>query len=209
MARDEDADREAGPGWAAWLAGGFAGALGYATVRYHVFAAVPWERLPLFTVNKAVSVTALGAIAGAYLAGRAPVRVRLGLAGFALTVLHLVLSLWLLTPDGLPKLYQAGRLSPGSVLALVAGGLGTLALCGPAVSSVSGVREALGPARWRGVQKLGLLALALTAVHVAPIGFAGWLTPGEWPGHLPPITLVSFAMALVPLGARLLRRPQP
>jgi hypothetical protein len=31
------------------------------------------------------------------------------------------------------------------------------------------------------------------------MGYSGWLTPGRWHAGLPPVSLVAFAAAMVPL----------
>ena len=38
-------------------------AAAYAIARYHVFGGVPWSRLPLFTLNKAVALSAAALLA--------------------------------------------------------------------------------------------------------------------------------------------------
>jgi hypothetical protein len=43
---------------------------------------------------------------------------------------------------------------------------------------------------------LGFTALTLSALHVAIMGFEGWLTPREWPGGMPSITMVSMVVFL-------------
>ena len=40
----------------------------------------------------------------------------------------------------------------------------------------------------------GITALTLSALHVAIMGFEGWLTPREWHGGMPSITLVSVVV---------------
>ena len=65
---------------------------------------------------------------------------------------------------------------------------------------------------WRGSWRQGALLAArrsaptvmLTlpvaiAVHTAFLGAPGWLTPDKWPGHLVPITLLSFLVAVTTL----------
>ena len=65
--------------------------------------------------------------------------------------------------------------------------------------------EAIGADRWYRGQRMGYLALMLVAAHVAVMGFSGWLKPADWPGHLPPISLVAFIAALIPLLIKLRR----
>jgi hypothetical protein len=51
---------------------------------------------------------------------------------------------------------------------------------------------------------MGYFSLLLAAGHVLVMGLSGWFEPGGWPGSLPPISLVAFIAALIPLLVRLL-----
>ncbi len=57
----------------------------------------------------------------------------------------------------------------------------------------------------------GVLLLALAAGHVLVMGLSGWLAPQGWPGFLPPISLVAFIAAVIPLLVKLflLTKPTP
>jgi len=61
------------------------------------------------------------------------------------------------------------------------------------------------PEEGNGFQKLvmspafGIFALTLSALHVAIMGFEGWLTPREWQGGMPSITLVSVSVFVIGL----------
>jgi hypothetical protein len=41
------------------------------------------------------------------------------------------------------------------------------------------------------------------ARHVLVMGLSGWLQPAGWPGGLPPISLLAFIAALIPVLVRL------
>lgn len=47
-----------------------------------------------------------------------------------------------------------------------------------------------------------MVGLALTALHVLALGFPSWTNPAHWPGHLPPISLLSCVVAIGVLPAR-------
>ncbi len=55
-------------------------------------------------------------------------------------------------------------------------------------------------------QRLGPLALVTAEGHVLVVGVAGWLAPKNWPGGMPPITLLAFLAVAVPLMLRARRR---
>ncbi|MCP5115457.1 MAG: hypothetical protein GY953_31915 [bacterium] len=67
------------------------------------------------------------------------------------------------------------------------------------------MKDSLGVRRWRRSQRMGYLSLACVAAHLGVMGFAGWITPSEWPGSMPPITLLGFLAAITPLVVRLAR----
>ncbi len=194
--------------------------LAYAIVRYNVFKGVPWEQLPAYVVNKAAAVSAVTLLAGSYLAGRGiPLEARdperrlvakfLGLCGFWAAGLHAILSLALLSPAYYPKFFAGDKMTFAGELAMLAGALGLLGMALPAASSLPNMEEALGRRWWRRAQRGGYLALAMAAAHTAAMGLPGWFRPGEWPGGLPPITLIGFLIAALPLAARLRRGSGP
>ena len=49
--------------------------------------------------------------------------------------------------------------------------------------------------------RLVRLVLIFSAIHVFFMGYTGWADFSHWPGMMPPITLVSFVIAVVLLGA--------
>jgi len=194
----------------------------YAVLRYNVFKGVPWEHLPLYIVNKAVAVSAVVLLASSYLIGKwispfseDPERQRLlakflGLCGFSAAGLHAILSLALLSPAYYPKFFGMDeKMTFAGELAMLAGALGLLWMAGPAAGSLPNMQEALGRRWWQRSQRSGYLALAMAAVHTTAMGFSGWFRPTEWPGRLPPITMLGFLIAVLPLGARLWRASGP
>jgi hypothetical protein len=50
---------------------------------------------------------------------------------------------------------------------------------------------------------MGYFSVALAAGHVLVMGFRGWLAPEGWHGGLPPVSLVAFIGAAVPLLLKL------
>ncbi len=159
-------------------------ATAYAVTRYQVFGGVPWSRLPLYTLNKAVAFSAAAMFAAAFFVrGRGAGRV-----AFWLATLHVLMSLSLLGPSYYPKLYLDRGLTFTGELALLGGCL-AFALC--LVPAVTGARYAV---------------MAVAAAHVCAIGFSGWFAPHTWPGYMPPITLLSFLLFAAPLAAKLIRK---
>ncbi len=192
--------------WRWWFAWIVIAATTYATVRYHLAQHEPWSRFYFWTVNKALSYSAVILLAASYLSARGNRQLAraLGLCGFWLALIHSLLSWPLLSPFNYPKLYSNGALGPAGWGCLLSGIAAMALLSCPALTSFPRFNTALNPSQWALYQRLGYAALALVAFHVAVYGFGGWLTPGKWPALMPPITLISFLLAVIPVIRRLL-----
>ncbi len=179
--------------------------LAYATFRYHILGTSDWSWFPFWTTNKALSWTATALLSLAYLTEDKGGARRLGLFGFSLTAWHALVSLVLLGPGYYDKLYSGSSLTGPALASMLLGGASFVAFCFPAWASRPGLKEKLGIGRWLTWQRMGYAGLGLTAAHCLAIGLPGWLTPAKWPGMLPPITLMGFLTALLPV-IRLVRR---
>ena len=171
-------------------------AMGYAVIRYVLLGGVSADRLPVFITNKAVAVVGLVLVGAAALQSGAQ-RAAFGAVGFGCVLLHLLLSLTVLSPAYLAKLYAAdGRFTAAAEWSMLTGAVAALVLYLLSTASAK-------PAGARSLRPgAGQLVLALTAVHVLAIGSPSWSQPDSWPGHLPPITLLSFLIAIGLLVAR-------
>ncbi len=171
--------------------------LGYAVLRYVIAAGASPEQIPLFITNKAIAVAGLVLIGMASLVPGAR-RHRLGTTGLLLVLLHLLMSFAILNPVYFAKFYApTGYMHWQAELSLLAGALGTVVL----------VRLATVPVIADGFRSLipgaGRLVLLLSALHVGAIGYPSWSDTAHWPGRLPPITLLSFLLAMGFVVARL------
>jgi DMSO/TMAO reductase YedYZ heme-binding membrane subunit len=184
----------------------------YAIVRYHVFSGIDWSHFPLFIANKGIALAAVVIIATSYLIGRAlhvyenEPKKRLilvkfcGLIGFSLASVHALMSLLLISPAYYPKFFvESGKMNFTGELTMVFGVLSLWCLAITAITSLPFMYDAVGAERWQRGQRMGYLSLGLAAGHGLVMGWSGWLTPGSWHGGLPPVSLVGFIAAMVPL----------
>jgi DMSO/TMAO reductase YedYZ heme-binding membrane subunit len=190
----------------------------YATMRYNVFENVPWRHWPLYVLNKIVCWSGLLLLARSYTEnrfrrlrdrerGRQSARRKFfGLAGFSLVTMHVLMSLLLMSSAYYPKFYDGPKMNLIGELSLLAGVLSLGCFVVPMVTTLPGMHESLGADRWRRTQRIGYLGLAGASVHLLVMGGAGWLTPSRWAGYMPPITLLAFLAAVLPL---LLRKLKP
>ena len=118
------------------------------------------------------------------------------LGAFMLAALHVLLSLMVLDPSYIGKMYlPSGRMSWAAELSMLTGAVATTLLMWLAYSTTLRPLDSqqhatsLVPGMARGT-------LVLVAAHVLYMGYGAWFEPAGWPGTLPPITLLSFALAL-------------
>lgn len=196
--------------------------LTYAIIRYHVFNQVDWSHFPLFIANKAISLAAVLFIGASYLIGKI-VRVyddepdkRLvlikfcGLMGFSLAALHATMAMLLFSPANYAKFFlESGRLNLTGELSMAFGVLSLWCLAITSITSLPYMYDAIGAERWQRGQRMGYLSLALAGGHTLVMGFSGWLEPSSWPGSMPPISMVAFVAAMVPLLVKLLWTATP
>jgi hypothetical protein len=170
--------------------------IAYAVVRYNVFKAIAWHHLPLFVLNKAVAWTAttLLLIAAVRAVARRENLLASPWLGIAtgMGAVHVLMSLVLLSPERYASLYDASR-----QLSWV----GELALLGGVVATVSNVLA-------RRHKAAALFLPVAIVLHCTALGAHGWLTPSQWPGYMPPITLVCAvtATAASVIAARAIHR---
>ena len=205
----------------AWVLGTWIPCLAYAILRYNVFKGVEWVHLPLYIANKSAAFAGVILIGLAYAVGKAfggppgseHVRARakfLGLAGFSLITVHVLMSLVLLSPANYEKFFaDSGKLNLSGELTFLCGVLAYGCLLFPAITTLPNMYDAMGMGRWLTTQHMGYATLALACGHTAAMGYKGWIDLSTWPGSMPPITLLGFLAALGALtikGVRLMRR---
>jgi hypothetical protein len=177
----------------------------YATLRYHVFKGVEWSHFPLFIMNKILAfsgfilLVASFALEPAYRKQGAAwfvTRKFIGRTGMVLIIIHILVSFLLFRPEIYDNFFRAdGTLNAIGEWSMLMGALGITAYL-VMHNSFSKPEEGNGFQQMVMSPAFGITALTLSALHVAIIGFEGWLTPLDWPGGMPSITLVSV-MAFV------------
>ena len=172
---------------------------GYALLRYVVFHDVPLANVPLYILNKAISWSGVILFGMSLLATGKNDRRHYGTLAFAAIIAHLVMSLMVLNPHYFAKFYgENGRMNAMGEWSMLFGVCGLLFLGGLFFINIAG-KSGTGSSLKAG---WGRLVLWFAVLHVGVMGFAAWLTPGTWPGYLPPITLASCVTALYYLYVR-------
>ena len=187
----------------------------YAGVRYHIAEGVALTHAPLYVLNKAIGLGGLAFLAITYLVGKvaglrwSDRRLQLvvikfcGLIGFSMVVAHVLMSLALLDPAYYAKLYAEGKFNLTGELTLSLGVFALWCFSLPTITSLPYMYDELGADRWLRSQRVGYTGLILAAGHVLVMGAQGWLRPGDWPMAMPPITVIAFIVAIIPLMVRM------
>ena len=170
----------------------------YATLRYNVFKGVAWSEWPVYVLNKVFALSSLLLLMIQILRLRrnqGDPKPSLLTAAWALMLLHAGLSLVILEPAYYIKYFSGSKLTLAAGWSMM---LGVAAAVGLHVYSRFCERAGAG----RLILKLGGFAF-VAGLHAALLGYAGWFQPATWPGHMIPITLISFVSGLVALSAAL------
>ncbi len=185
-------------------------AIGYAILRYHIVGAVPWEDFSFFILNKGLCLAAfimltmnfalgpLNNLGVAVPAGWLNARKALGMTGFLLVLIHVLMSFLLFGPAVYGKFFQQdGTLTLLAGLSMLTGVLAFVVLWGYNMTFQTFMREDKAFIQFITSRKFMLFALLLGAAHLLFMGYEGWLNPSGWHGGLPPISLVAFAFFAV------------
>lgn len=186
----------------AWL---YVAALVYAVVRYVVFAPKNLDHLPVFVVNKGVSMAAaLCFVAGFWAQWRRSRGKSNGTdpgtwfrAGVFGAVAHIPMSLAILRPDYFAEFFAGNRLSFNGEAIVLFGGL------------TAGTVYLLGRANWTPRQRwwLSLGSVAVLAGHTLCMGIARGLNINASHAYLPPMWLLSLVGVVAGAWFLLLSRP--
>jgi DMSO/TMAO reductase YedYZ heme-binding membrane subunit len=184
--------------------------LGYAVLRYHLVGPVPWKDFPFFILNKGISLSAfilltlnfglgpLNNLGVKVSEGWLNARKALGMTGFLLVLIHVLMSFLLFNPSIYGKFFaDNGTLTLLAGLSMLAGISAFVVLWGYNMSFQTFLREDKAFIQFITSRKFLLFALLLGAAHLFFMGYEGWLNPDSWHGGLPPISLVAFAIFAV------------
>ncbi len=191
----------------------------YAIIRYNIIEGIDWFLLSSFTLNKALAWNALTAVALSYAIGsfskmgkqwatnlKGTVKY-LGQWGFIMAMVHAVLSLRILTPDLFSGIYAPNlEFNTTGNLLILFGILALSALIMPGISSLPTVKKNMNENKFRLFQKLGYFSLIFVAAHVMVLESYSWFDLEHWKGFLPPITLIAFVTALIPVISKILAK---
>lgn len=161
----------------------------YAVLRYAGFGHVSPIHIPVYLLNKAVSMTAAFSL---LMASLGLIRTQREVFDFwrkacmNLVFIHVLLSLAIFNKGYFPKWFNGDMMSLTGEITLLLGALGVYCFWRLLTFEMTPhVRKTMMAA-----------ASALVAGHLFVMGYDGWLTVQQWNGGLPPITLLSFLLVV-------------
>lgn len=158
----------------------------YAYFRYVFFKGVEHEFLWPYIFNKAVSLSIM------ILWSLQTLRF-LKIDPFyfkGMIIIHILISLWLLSPEYYPSFYSADSILKIKALSIIGFGIiGSLVAFGFRYSFLSNYST----------QFKASVFGSVILLHNSVMGFERWLMPEQWPRMMPPITLISSLFVLVGL----------
>ncbi len=179
--------------------------IGYAIVRYHVVGPAPWNDFPFFILNKGISLAAfilltcnfgLGPLRNLGVnvpAGWLNARKALGMTGFLLVLVHVLMSFLLFSPAVYAKFFETdGTLTLMAGLSMLGGVLAFVVLWAYNLSFQTHLREDKSYIRFITSRTFLLWAMLLGASHLLFMGYSDWINPSSWHGGIPPVSLVAI-----------------
>lgn len=181
--------------------------IGYAVLRYHIFGEVPWKDLPLYVLNKGISLSSLILLSFNFSLGplknvgiKIPenwlnARKSMGIAGFLFAFIHIFMSISILNPKYYSVFFVAdGTLTIEGGLSLLGGILSFVFLWVYNTSFSSRLKEDKRIVAIITSRRFLIYAFFFTGVHLFFMGYKGWGDISGWQGGLPPVSLISFTI---------------
>lgn len=181
-----------------------AGSLLYATLRYPVFGGVDWIHFPLYITNKVfalsgflmlmiTSILSLNRqrLQGWYLALYEE-RNLIGFGSLVLIILHVFISVIILSPEYFDKFFAPdGKMNLKGEFSMFFGVAGFAFMW--MVNRYFSISGEVDPKKKSRKQFKRLINLSVFAgfLHTSIMGIGSWITPWEWYGYMPPISLVA------------------
>lgn len=184
--------------------------IAYAIIRYNIFGTVPWRDLPLYVLNKGISLSSLVLLTINFSLGPLKnmnikisenflnVRKSVGIAGFLFAFLHIFMSITILNPTYYAIFFtDTGTLTIEGSLSLLGGILSFVFLWVYNIRLSSRINKDEKIIALITSRKFLIYSMLFTGVHLFFMGYKGWGSITDWQAGLPPISLISFSVFLI------------
>lgn len=182
----------------------------YAVIRHMVFGNTELIDLPLYITNKALSFTSIILISLSFcidsyhlLVAKLPenklfLKKELGLYGFVLALVHIILSFIAFNTDVYNKFFNDDcDLTNAGAISLLAGLLAYYLLYKLKMSYKIKAKTEDNKNIKLTKKLLALGVLFLTFLHLFFMGISSWISPQDWSGNMPPISLIAFVVVFI------------
>lgn len=195
------------------------GSLLYATLRYPVFGGVDWIHFPLYITNKVFALSGFLMLIITSILSLSPQRFQgwylalyeernlIGFGSLVLIILHVFISVIILSPEYFDKFFAMdGKMNLKGEFSMFFGVAGFALMW--MVNRYFSISGEVDPKRKSRNQFKKLINLSVFAgfLHTTIMGIGSWITPWEWYGYMPPISLVASLGFLVWFIIFLIRR---
>jgi hypothetical protein len=174
----------------------------YAVIRYAGFGHVSLIHVPVYVMNKAICMTAIEAMFMAALglmrAERDTVRFWTNVCS-QLVFVHVLLSLGILSQGYYVNFFEGDKMSLTGELVLLMGVLAVYCFW----------RLQATPIKSDLKRTLTILACALVSGHLFAMGYRDTLNVQKWNGGLPPMSMLSFLLAISSLIMFVMAKKKP
>ena len=166
-------------------------ATAYAIARYNYFGDVSTNNVPLYIFNKSISLSSVVFLllsSWKYAQGNSNLAKFWGTSSLHFAMLHIAMSIVLLSESYYPKFYGVGMMNLNGEASVLFG------LLAGYCYFLLGTR-----ARQHMFLILKVLAAFAICLHLFIMGYSNWFSISNWPGRLPPISLISFLVGIAAL----------
>ena len=165
--------------------------ISYSTIRYNYFGEIPVSDIPTFILNKAIAFSMIIFLFMNFLKHNTKNKEEKNNYWNIFktsAIIHLLLSIVLLSESYYPKLYSNDKLTLIGNISIVAG-----------IISIVYLNNKFSTVKYS-------LLYLIISIHLFFLGFKGWLNIEKWNGKLPPITLICFFILVVIFVISIIRK---
>ena len=169
----------------------------YAVLRYNIFSDILWSDFPLFILNKILSFSAVILLSLAIIFRKKEDSYackKVLKYSKVLILTHFILSFIIFTSFYYPKFFIEGKINLVGQFSILAGIAALFQMNNLRYYKLSRLEKSISFFRRNGFEFL----LIFLSLHLIVMGYSGWLKIDDWPGVLPPISLLSFIVILIP-----------
>ena len=152
----------------------------YSVLRYNIFGDIPVTDIPVFILNKTFAFSMIIILVFIFFTDKKSNDYNNYVIYFRIiTLIHILMSISLLSPNYYPKIYETGKLTLFGNISILAG----IVLSALMIITHTRIKN--------------IVIYLIASIHLFFIGINGWINIEKWNGKMPPITLICFLILVV------------